>query len=129
MLLQLALKPLNYESLNEAVYAVGGQYIKYWYTDANFLYFVLDSATPEEAIMEIEAVYVNHDASINTTRQIKEALRYKLVGEIRLADFQALLDNINAATTLAQVKPLLRQMLLLQYKTAVGADLVEPVEL
>ena len=71
----------------------------------------------------IESVIAAHDPTALTPAQALRARRLAAAGELSNADFLAVLNAINNATTLAAAKPIMRQLLRLVYRVALAQGL------
>lgn len=71
------------------------------------------------------AVLQAHDPNVLTPAQETAARRIAAQGEVSNADFLAVLNAINDATTLAAAKPIMRQLLRLVYRVALAAWLTD----
>jgi len=79
--------------------------------------------TPQATLDAARAVYAAHNPDVLTDEQAAVARRVAAAGELSNADFLAVLNAINDATTLAAAKPILRQLLRLVYRMALAQGL------
>lgn len=68
----------------------------------------------------IAAVIAAHDPAALTPAQALAARRLEAQGDLEAADFAAVLAEINGASTLAAIKPILRKLLALSYRLALA---------
>ena len=71
---------------------------------------------PEVVRAEVEAVLAAHDPNAKTAAQLRLERRLAALGDIKVTDLIALRDELEAATTVADFKRLLRKMFILMYR-------------
>jgi hypothetical protein len=76
----------------------------------------------------IAAVIVAHNPNTLTADQALAARRLTAAGDLQAADFVAVLNQINAATTLADAKPILKKLLALTYRLALAQGLTNATD-
>jgi hypothetical protein len=76
----------------------------------------------------IAAVIAVHNPTKRTPEQDRAARRAAALGDVNNADFVALWNAIDNAASLAAVKPLMKAMLLLQFRVALAAGLTDADE-
>jgi hypothetical protein len=70
-------------------------------------------------------VIAAHDPAVLTPAQELAARRLAAQGDVSQADFAAVLAQINAASTLADAKPILKKLLALTYRVALAQGLTD----
>lgn len=122
-------KVINGSSLDaELRAAIGAAYQGYSYNrpvspDTYTLHFA--DGTPQATIDAAILVYQNHNANVLTPDQQLAARRVAAAGDLQAADFAAVLAQINAATSLADAKPILRKLLALTYRLALAHGMTD----
>lgn len=81
--------------------------------------------TPQAVIDAALQVYAAHDPAVLTPAQELAARRVAAQGALEVADFAAVLAQINAAGSLADAKPILRKLLALVYRVALAQGLTD----
>lgn len=74
---------------------------------------------------QIAAVIAAHNPAVLTPAQELAARRLAAQGELSVADFAAVLAQINAASSLADAKPILKKLLALTYRVALAQGLTD----
>jgi hypothetical protein len=77
---------------------------------------------------QIAAVIAVHNPTKRTPEQDRAARRVAALGDVNNADFVALWHAIDNASSLAAVKPLMKAMLLLQFRVALASGLTDADE-
>lgn len=77
---------------------------------------------------QIAAVITAHNPSVLTPDQALAARREAAKGDLSAADFAAVLTQINAATSLADAKPILRKLLALTYRLALAQGMTDATD-
>lgn len=125
MFVQVLKKPVNAQALDAAIraavpgyegYAIGAK----WPDHVRLLFA---DGTPQAQIDTALALYAAHDPNVLTPEQALQARRLAAMGDVETEDFAALLNQINAATSLADAKPILRKLLALTYRMALATEL------
>jgi hypothetical protein len=93
----------------------------------NYVLHVPD-ATPQATIDAAIAVYNAHNPAVLTPAQQLAARREVAKGDVSAADFVAVLNQINAATSLADAKPILKKLLALTYRVALAQGLTDAAD-
>jgi hypothetical protein len=76
----------------------------------------------------IAGVIAAHNPVTLTADQALAARRLTAAGDLQAADFVAVLNQINAATSLADAKPILKKLLALTYRLALAQDLTNATD-
>jgi hypothetical protein len=84
--------------------------------------------TKQPAIDATINAYEAHDPAVLTTDQTLAARRLAAAGDLAAADFVAVLNQINAATSLADAKPILKKLLALTYRVALAQGLTDATD-
>lgn len=121
-------KPVNAETLAAEMTAAIGAAWQGWSArkaDAKHYALHVPDGTPQATINAALQVYADHDWTAQTPAQQLAARRIAAEGEVSSADFLALWNQINAASSLADAKPILKALLRLQYRVALAAGLTD----
>ena len=92
---------------------------------ANLTVHVVDGLDAQALRSSIAGVIAAHDPAKLSPAQALAARRIAAQGDLAAADFAALLAQINAASTLADAKPILKQLLALTYRLALAQGLTD----
>jgi hypothetical protein len=84
--------------------------------------------TAQAVIDATLAAYTAHNPNTLTADQALAARRLTAAGDLQAADFVAVLNQINAATTLADAKPILKKLLALTYRLALAQGLTNATD-
>ena len=87
--------------------------------------YIRDGEDAESLRPAIAGVIAAHDPAVLSPAQELAARRIAAQGDLNNADFLAVLNAINAATTLAAAKPIMRQLLRLVYRVALAQGLTD----
>jgi hypothetical protein len=85
-------------------------------------------STTQSVIDTTLAAYTAHNPNTLTADQALAARRLTAAGDLQAADFVAVLNQINAATTLADAKPILKKLLALTYRLALAQGLTNATD-
>lgn len=90
------------------------------------LWVIVTTGQDAEALRpQIAAVIATHDPAALTPAQQLAARRLAAQGDLEAADFAAVLAQINAASTLADAKPILKKLLALTYRLALAQGMTD----
>jgi hypothetical protein len=84
--------------------------------------------TAQATIDAALAVYAAHNPAVLTPAQELAARRVTAEGDLQAADFAAVLAQINAATSLADAKPILKKLLALTYRMALAQGMTDKTD-
>lgn len=73
----------------------------------------------------IAGVIAAHNPAVLSEAQALAARRIAAQGDLNNADFLAVLNQINTASSLADAKPIMKSLLRLQYRVALAAGLTD----
>jgi hypothetical protein len=91
-----------------------------WDKHGNLTVIVTTGHDAESLRGPVAAVIAAHNPAVLTPTQQLAARREAAKGDVSNADFVAVLNQINAATSLADAKPILRKLLALTYRLALA---------
>lgn len=124
-------KPINAETLVAEMTAAIGAAWQGWSArkaDAEHYALHVPDGTPQATINAALQVYADHDWTALTPAQELAARRIAAQGKLAAADFVAVLNQINAATSLADAKPILKKLLALTYRVALAQGLTDAAD-
>jgi hypothetical protein len=124
-------KTINPETLAAEMTAAIGAAWQGWSTGKAWpgvvrLHFA--DGTAQAAIDAALAVYAAHNPAVLTPAQTLAARRVTAEGDLQAADFAAVLAQINAATSLADAKPILKKLLALTYRLALAQGMTDKTD-
>ncbi len=123
-------KTINAEALAAEMTAAIGPAWQGWSArkaDPDHYILYVPDATQQATIDAVLAVYAAHDSGVLTPRQQEEAATLAAYTALQTADYKAVKTAIESATQLSQLKPILLEMLELQWKAAKAAGIVPKV--
>jgi hypothetical protein len=128
--LNMGLQPaINWPALDyELRVALPGQLDGTSYAKGNLTVHVKAGLDAEALRPAIAAVIAAHDPALLTPEQQLTARRVAAKGDLSAADFVAVLNQINAATSLADAKPILKKLLALTYRLALAEGLTDATD-
>jgi hypothetical protein len=93
------------------------------------LWVIVTKGQDAEALRpQIAAVIAAHNPAVLTAEQATAARRVAAQGDLQAADFVTVLNQINAATSLADAKPILKKLLALTYRVALAQGLTDKTD-
>lgn len=101
----------------------GWSYNKPVAPDVYTLHF--NDGAAQAAIDAALQAYAAHDPAVLTAEQQLEARRAAAEQDLRVVDFKQVLQAINALAIPQEAKTVLRQILLLQYKSALATGIID----
>lgn len=124
MEVKLPTRPFNPQSLDAEMSAALGATYEGWRSEGDSdVYLIFNDAITPAEVQIAKETYQAHDPSVLTDAQKLENKRDNAVTAISGANFKAVRTSIENATSLAQLKPILLEMLELQYYTALAVRL------
>jgi predicted hydrolase (HD superfamily) len=99
-----------------------------WDKHGNLTVIVTEGRDAEALRPQIAAVIAAHNPSVLTPAQTLAARRVTAADDLQAADFAAVLAQINAATTLADAKPILKKLLALTYRLALAQGMTDATD-
>lgn len=124
-------KTINPETLAAQMTAAIGTAWQGWSarkTDPDHYILHVPDGTAQATIDAALTVYANHDPAVLTPDQQLDARRVTAAGDLQATDFVAVLNQINAATSLADAKPILRKLLALTYRLALAQGMTDATD-
>jgi hypothetical protein len=124
-------KVVNSDALTAELKASAGASFEGWSMGKTWpgvlrLHFV--DGTPQAVIDAALTVYAAHNPAVLTPAQQLAARRETAKGDLQAADFVAVLNQINAASTLADAKPILKKLLALTYRLALAQGMTDATD-
>lgn len=121
-------KIINSTALTAELKSAAGPQFEGWSmgkTWPNVIRLHFNDGAAQAAIDAAIQAYAAHNPAVLTAEQQLEARRIAAQGEVGAADFLAVLNQINAAASLADAKPILRSLLRLMYRIALAEGLTD----
>jgi hypothetical protein len=99
-----------------------------WDKHGNLTVIVAAGQDAESLRGAIAAVIAAHNPAVLTPAQQLAARRLAAAGDLQAADFAAVLAQINAATSMADAKPILKKLLALTYRLALAQGMTDKTD-